>query len=441
MSMSQTIYNKGDLTPNKQECWEPVKSSVRSLSAVAAHLFKLKHPFIMVGEAANFAMNVRWEDPTIVDLLVRASTLDKLKTVLYITDTWTEVVDSKSQRNTGPLRRDASVLLKWTVCRGGNWCKYLRLWTEEAYGMKIKPDSFIQLKDTFQLWQKAEPENVVNDEAASTKRFIPETYVPTLPALLRATIVSLQRGRRDRPYLYADSRARLRSLVTVNWLDDPLARELVLGTCCRQEWQYDYLLGYLDSFTRPAPDQDGRGGYRERNMRIQCRRAARWAALDIYVATGYNLEEQLSFHPILGAEENQSVVADNNNDNNNMETDIIMVDVDDRPFIPGASYKGSNLENGYNYSYIGQAEVEEGQAYPMEQFIARAESDTSSDYDAAIRAWLHEKQEEESASSNLRCEATPAPSPALSPSIVVATKQQQQQQQQQQKRYNLRSRN
>ncbi|KAK8063985.1 hypothetical protein PG996_008637 [Apiospora saccharicola] len=116
------------------------------------------------------------------------------------------------------------------------------------------------------------------------------TYVPTLPPLLRGTVCNLQRGRRDRPYLYADSRARLRSLVIVNWLDDHLARELVLGTCCQQEWQYDYLLGYLDSFTRPASDQDGRGGYRERNMRIQCRRAARRAALDIYVATGYNVE-------------------------------------------------------------------------------------------------------------------------------------------------------
>lgn len=118
--MSRAIYNKGDFTLNKQECWEPVKSSVRSLSAVAAHLFKLKHPFIIVGEAASYAMNVKWEDPTTVDLLVRASTLNKLKIVLSITGTWTEVVDSKSHRDTASLRRDACVLLKRAVSRGGH---------------------------------------------------------------------------------------------------------------------------------------------------------------------------------------------------------------------------------------------------------------------------------------------------------------------------------
>ncbi|KAK7934924.1 hypothetical protein PG985_000419 [Apiospora marii] len=424
MSMSQTIYNKGDLTPNKEECWGPVKSSLRSLSAVAAHLFKLKHPFIMVGEAANFAMNVKWEDPTTVDLLVRASTMDKLKIVLSATNTWTEVVDNRSQRNnTEPLRRDACVLLKRTVFRGGNWCKYLRLWTEEAYGLKIQHDSFIQLKDTFQLWQKAEPETLIDYEA-SIKRFIPETYVPTLPALLQATTRSIHRGRRERPYLYADSRARLRALVMVNWLDEPLARELVLAGCT-EEWQSDYLDGYLDSFTRPVPDQDGRG-YRDRNMRIQCRRAARWASLDAYVTTGYNFEEHLP-RLIVGIED-QGV------NNNNVEPDVIMVDIDDRPFIPGASYVNHTLKKGHNY--IDQ-EVLPGQAYPMEQFIARAErDDASSDYDAAVRAWLCEKEEESAALNNIKREATPPPSPLRSAAAVVIKQQEQQQQQ----RYNLRSR-
>ncbi|KAK8040853.1 hypothetical protein PG994_013860 [Apiospora phragmitis] len=168
---------------NKHETWDPVKESVRSLHAVAAQLQNLKHPFVMVGQAATFAMNVKWDDPTTVDLLVRASTLHKLKTVVCITGNWTEMgvraahrKGGASQRNIEPLRQDACVLFKRTVFWGGRECKSLRLWSEEAYGLKIKFDSFIQLKPTFQLFEKAELEDPTDE--GSIVRYIPETYVP-----------------------------------------------------------------------------------------------------------------------------------------------------------------------------------------------------------------------------------------------------------------------
>lgn len=134
-------------------------------------------------------------------------------------------------------------------------------------------------------------------------------------------------------------------------------------------------------------------------MRIQYRRAARWASLNTYVATGCNLEkEQPSPHrPVVDDVEDQNVFTTNNS--NDMEKDVIIVDVDDRPFIPGAV----GYENSRYIGIGGREEAEKkDQAYTMEQLLARDESDTSSDCDAAIRAWLYEKQEE-SAAVALRC--------------------------------------
>ncbi|KAK8066563.1 hypothetical protein PG997_013310 [Apiospora hydei] len=376
MSVSRAFYQEGNFCLNKHESWEPVKASIRSLSAVAAHLFKLKHPFIMVGEAAAFAMNVKWEDPTTVDLLVRASTLEKLKTVLAITNSWTEI-SSKTRiqsgyRNTQCRRRDACLLFKRNVSRGGPWCKYLRLWTEEAYGLKIDADSFIQIKPTFQLFEKAEQEDPIDER--STIRYIPETYVPTLPALLQATIRSINRGRQDQPYAYVDSLARLRALVKVNWLEEWPAREVVLEQC-REGWQYTYLNGFFDSYTRPLPDQDG--SRRERSLRLQCRRAARWASLDLYRRTGYDAEEEEPLPPLVP--ELMDLDAD--------------VDVDDRPMVPGSChYYNSNSDDS---DFDSDVDDQVQQAYPMEHFMARAESDKSSDYEAAIRAW-HELEKEKS---------------------------------------------
>ncbi|KAK7966520.1 uncharacterized protein PG986_000797 [Apiospora aurea] len=376
MSSSRAFHQKEHFCLNKHESWEPVKASIRSLYAVAAHLFKLKHPLIMVGEAATFAMNVKWEDPTTVDLLVRASTLEKLKAVLAITNSWTEI-SSKTRiqsgyRNTECRRRDACLLFKRNVFRGGQWCKYLRLWTEEAYGLKIDAKSFIQIKPTFQLFEKAELEDPTDER--SIIRYIPETYVPTLPALLQATIHSINRGRRDQPYAYVDSFARLRALVQVNWLEESPAREVVLEQC-QEGWQYTYLNGFFDSYTRPLPDQDG--SRRERNLRLQCRRAARWASPDLYRKTGYDAEEEEPLPPLVP--ELMGLDAD--------------VDVDDRPVVPGACHDYYDSDD--SDSDIDDQAEEVQQAYPMVHFMARAESDKSSDYEAGIRAW-HELEKEKS---------------------------------------------
>ncbi|KAK8035677.1 hypothetical protein PG993_010672 [Apiospora rasikravindrae] len=405
MSMSQAIYKKGDFCLNKHESWGSVKSSIRSLSDVPTHLFKLKHPFIMVGDAAAFAMNVKWEDPTTVDLLVRASTLEKLKTVLAITDSWTEI-NSKTCTKSGSQwieqrRRNACSLLKRNVPRGGHRCKYLRLWTEEDYGLKINFDFFIQIKPTFQLFEKAEPEDPSDEK--SIIRYIPETYVPTLPALVEATVYSIYQGRRGRAYNYVDSLARLRALVTVNWLEESPAREVLLKHCGKEEWQYDYLNGFFDSYTRPLPDQDG--GRRERNLRLQCRRAARWASLDLYLETGYDAEEEEPLPPLVP--ELMDLDAD--------------ADVDDRPMVPGACHH-DNSDDDSDSDSVHDDQPEVQQAYPMEQFMARAKNHQSPDYDAIIRAW-NELNKKKTASSSQPRKAKPSSlSSSSSSSSSPATK-------------------
>ncbi|KAK6834794.1 hypothetical protein PG987_009488 [Apiospora arundinis] len=290
MSIYRVSQLERDYSHNKWEIWDTAMASLRSLTIVVDSLSKLKHPFIMVGQAACYAMNVKWEDPTAVDLLVRASILEKFRDSLLGTGFWTEPAsksskDGISQRGINRFRRDACVLLKRTDSRGNNCCNYLRLWSEEAYGLKIGGfNSFIPLKVTNQLWEKAGTKDPCNNGRYSITEYIPDMYVPTLPVLLDAIIRNVFRGRRDTPFRYADVSTQLRALIMTNYFEDSPAREMVLANFQEEEWKFDFLSDYFNRVTRPRPagHKPKQSDVRERHLRVKYLRTAQSASLGPY---------------------------------------------------------------------------------------------------------------------------------------------------------------